>query len=207
MEAFELGDLGTNAYLAYRTGEPDAAATVFDPGQRPGPLLARIRGLGLAVERVVLTHAHADHIAGLAELRDLHPGCAIEIHAAETAYLQDPENNLSAWIGQPLVAPAATGTLAGGTTTRAAGLDWAILATPGHSPGGLTFHQQELGLAIVGDTLFAGGVGRTDFPHSDPAALQASLRQLMTLPEDTRVLPGHGPETTVGRERAGNPFL
>ena len=205
VEIFALGDLQTNASLVYdRTGGP---ATVVDPGQRPGPLLERIRELNLAVERVVLTHAHADHIAGLAELRDLHPGCAIEIHAAETGYLQDPENNLSAWIGQPLVAPAATGTLAGGTTTRMAGLDWHILATPGHSPGGLTFHQPDLGVAIVGDTLFAGSIGRYDFPHSDPDALRASLKRLMTLPDATRVLPGHGPETTIAAERASNPHV
>ena len=207
IEAFALGDLATNAYLLHRG--PGHPATVIDPGQRPGPLLSRIATLGLTVERVVLTHAHADHIAGLAELRDLHPGCAIEVHAAEASYLQDPEHNLSAWIGMPLVAPAATGHLtpAPGSTTRMAGLDWHVLPTPGHSPGGLSFHQPEFGVAIVGDTLFAGGLGRTDFPHSDPAAFAASVRLLLTLPDATRVLPGHGPETTIGRERVTNPHL
>ena len=205
VETFALGDLATNAYLLHAgAGSP---ATVVDPGQRPGPLLSRIRAAGLTVERVVLTHAHADHIAGLAELRDLHPGCAIEIHPAEASYLQDPQNNLSAWIGEALIAPAATGSLTAGATTRMAGLDWSILGTPGHSPGGLTFHQGDLGVAIVGDTLFAGSVGRYDFPHSDPEALRASLRLLMTLPDETRVLPGHGPETTIGRERATNPHV
>ena len=205
MEAFPLGDFRTNGYLIHRgPGEP---ATVVDPGQRPGPLLDRIAELGLSVERVVLTHAHADHTAGLEELRERHPGSAIEIHGDEASYLQDPVNNLSARMGTPLFAPAATGTLTPGRATRIAGLDWVVLHTPGHSPGGLTFHQPELRLAVVGDTLFAGGVGRSDFPHSDPAALDASLRLLMTLPDETRVLPGHGPETMVGRERASNPFL
>lgn len=205
VEAFALGDFQTNAYLIHRgSGE---AATVVDPGQRPGPLLGRIAQLGLSVERAVLTHAHADHCAGLAELRAQHPGCAIEVHAAEAAYLQDPENNLSARMGTPLFAPAATGALTPGEPTRMAGLDWAVLPTPGHSPGGVSFHQPELGVAVVGDTLFAGGVGRSDFPHSDPALLASSLRLLTTLPDSTRVLPGHGPETTVGRERASNPFL
>lgn len=204
IEVFCLGELRTNAVLIWREGSP---ATVVDPGENPGPLLGRIRELGLSVERVVLTHAHADHIAGLAELRDLHPNCAIEVHASETSFLHDPESNLSAWIGRPLVAPSATGTLADGTLTRMAGLDWRVIGTPGHSPGGLTFFQEQLGVAVVGDTLFAGSIGRHDFPHSDTDQLRASLNRLLTLPDDTRVLPGHGEETTIGRERASNPHL
>lgn len=204
IETFSLGELRTNAVLIWREGAP---ATVVDPGERPGPLLERIRELGLSVERAALTHAHADHIAGLAELRDLHPSCAIEVHPSETSYLHDPQNNLSAWIGAPLIAPSATGTLHDGTITRMAGLPWRVLGTPGHSPGGLTFFQEQLGVAIVGDTLFAGSIGRHDFPHSDTEELRASLQRLLELPDDTRVLPGHGEETTIGRERVTNPHL
>jgi glyoxylase-like metal-dependent hydrolase (beta-lactamase superfamily II) len=82
-----------------------------------------------------------------------------------------------------------------------------VLHTPGHSPGGIALWCEELALAIVGDTLFAGSIGRIDFPTSDPEAMRASLGLLMQLPDETRVLPGHGPETTIGAERRSNPFL
>ncbi len=205
LERFELGDWGTNCYLVWRA---DDHATLIDAGFAPGAVLARIEQLGVPLRQVLLTHAHVDHIAGLAEVRQRHPGIRVLIHSAEAEFLTDPTLNLSAYLADPVVMPPADGWLTPGEAIDLAGTPWQIRHTPGHSPGGVTFYEPTRGVAIVGDTLFAGGVGRTDFPTSDPPTLTHSIRnQILTLPDDTRILPGHGPETTVGRERATNPWL
>lgn len=108
----------------------------------------------------------------------------------------------------PVTTPGPDRTLEGGEELTLAGTTWRVLHTPGHSPGGITLVHDASNTAIVGDTLFAGSVGRSDFPTSDPDALVRSIRDtLYALPDDTRVLPGHGPATTIGREKRSNPFV
>ncbi|MEM1212753.1 MAG: MBL fold metallo-hydrolase [Planctomycetota bacterium] len=204
IETFSLGPFQTNCYVLRHAG----STWIIDPGQDPEPLLAYLEAEQITPGRVLLTHAHADHIAGLPALTERFPELPIAIHAAEASYPGDPAENLSLGFGIPLVAPEPTELLEGGQTLDFAGLTIELRHTPGHSPGGLTFHLPGEQLAIVGDTLFAGSIGRTDFPHSDHEALMRSIQQqLLTLPDDTTLLPGHGPGTTVGRESQTNPFL
>lgn len=205
IQAFCLGQWMTNCYVIHgRSGD----CWIIDAGFYPRPLLEYIHSRRLAVTSVLLTHAHVDHIAGLSAIRAVMPGVPILIHEREEQFLTNPELNLSIVLEEPIVAPAATGVLTDGQTLTLDGLTFQVLHTPGHSPGGVTFYQKDHAVALVGDALFAGSIGRTDFPTSDHQALMDSIRtRLLTLPNQTRVLPGHGPETTIGRERAGNPFL
>ena len=159
--------------------------------------------------RIVLTHAHADHIAGIDEVRESLGEVPVHLATEEWAALSDPMENLSGLMG------AGFGTkvtdpidLPSGGSIELDGTSWQVLDTSGHSPGGRTLYCSTLGLAFVGDALFAGSVGSVDFPHSDGAQLMRNIHEkLMTLPDDTRALSGHGPETTIGHERATNPFV
>lgn len=137
-----------------------------------------------------------------------HPGLEVMIHEAEAGWLGAPVLNLSAAMGVGVTAPAANRLLRGGETLTLGSTAWRVVHTPGHSPGGIALIHDESRTAIVGDALFAGSVGRTDFPGSDPDVLARSIRErLYTLPDDTRVVSGHGPETTIGREKSSNPFV
>jgi len=205
IEPFELGMWQTNGYVVHAGG---ADCWIVDAGFEPGAMIDAIVGQGLVPTQLLLTHGHIDHIAGIEAVRERWADLPILIHDAERSYLTDPANNLSGPFGMPLTAPEATGTLAAGQTLSISGFTFEIRHTPGHSPGGVTLYCERTGDAIVGDTLFAGSIGRHDFPHSDGEALMRSIReQLLSLPDETKVHPGHGPATTIGRERASNPFL
>lgn len=204
IEMFTLGMWQTNCFVV-RAGRQ---AWVVDVGFEPEPMLAYLREHDLTVEKVVLTHAHLDHVAGLAELQEQYPDVPVYLHEAERHFPGNPELNLSGPFGLPMVAPGATDLLRGGETMDLAGHGFEVRHTPGHSPGNVCLYQADEGIAIVGDTLFAGSIGRHDFPTSDPQALRQSIeQQLYTLPNETRVLPGHGPETTIGQEKRTNPYV
>ena len=205
IKCFCLGDWGTNCYVVYTDS---GTCWIVDAGFQPGVMLRYISENNLKPEKIVLTHAHVDHVGGLAEACESHPGVPILIHEDERAFPGDPMLNLSAALAQEVIAPDPTGTFTHGDTLTLDGHTFQIRHTPGHSPGGVCLYQPEHKLAIVGDTLFAGSIGRHDFPTSDGPTLMRSIHeQLMTLPDDTRALPGHGPETTIGQERATNPYL
>jgi len=205
IETFTLGEFMTNSYIV---ADESGAAWVVDAGFDPEPMLAYLRERDLRVEQVVLTHAHVDHIAGLAQVMREVGEVPILIHEAEKEFLVDTDLNLSIYMGQPIVAPEATGHVEHGDTLTLGPHRFEVRHTPGHSPGGICLYQAEQSVAIVGDTLFAGSIGRHDFPTSDFDALQRSIReQLYTLPDDTQVLPGHGGPTTTGREKRTNPFV
>jgi glyoxylase-like metal-dependent hydrolase (beta-lactamase superfamily II) len=204
--SFELGPFGTNCAVVL--GPAPGRCFVVDCGFDPGELIDAIRSRGLTPEACVLTHAHLDHIAGLFELRRAFPGVPVWIHRAEAAWLTDPVLNLSAGYGLPVTGPTPDVLLAHDDLVPLAGATWRVLHTPGHSPGGITLVHEPSRTAFVGDALFAGSIGRHDFPGSDFPTLERSIRQrLYTLPPETRVLPGHGPQTTIGREVASNPFV
>lgn len=205
IDCFCLGPWMTNCYVAYTdTGR----CWIVDAGFEPQSMIESIRSRGLEPEKIVLTHAHVDHIAGLHELRHHWPDLPILIHEAERDFLTKPAKNLSLVLDQSVVAPRATGAIQHGQVLELDGVGFEVRHTPGHSPGGVALVQPQAGVAIVGDTLFAGSIGRHDFPTSDYEALVQSIRtQLYTLPDTTRVLPGHGQETTIGAEKASNPFV
>lgn len=206
LEMFTLGPWQTNCFLLWVEGGRDC--WIIDAGFEPAPMIEAIEARGLGVTRIVLTHGHADHIGGLAEMSERWPDAPIAIHPEERAFLSDPTLNLSGPFGMPFTAPPADETLEGGQRLTLGETAFEVMHTPGHSPGGVTLHQPEAGLAIVGDTLFAGGIGRYDFPTSDGPTLMRSIQdKLLTLPDGTRIYPGHGPATTIAAEKRGNPFL
>jgi glyoxylase-like metal-dependent hydrolase (beta-lactamase superfamily II) len=174
-------------------------------------MVERVRELGLKPQALLLTHAHVDHIAGVNELLGAFPGMPVLIHAAEKDWLSNPMLNLSAGAGMRITARGPTAFLEDNQELELSGTRWRVLHTPGHSPGGVTFYSGGPGVppvALVGDALFAGSVGRTDFPGSDPDLLVRSIgTRLYTLPEETTIYPGHGPTSTIGREKRTNPFV
>jgi len=196
-----------NAYLVWKEGETHAVAV--DPGFEVESLLRLIRQNNLTLAEIWITHGHADHIAGLGALKKAFPEAPIVIGVNEAAMLTDAQLNLSAPMGFPVVAPAADRTVAHGETFETAGLKVKVLEIPGHSPGSVVFVVENASpaIAIVGDVVFAGSVGRADFPGGNGRLLVSGIRsKLFTLPPETIILPGHGQKTTVGREKQTNPY-
>lgn len=196
-----------NAYLVWAEGETRAVAV--DPGFEVDKLIGAIQARGLSLAEIWITHGHADHIVGLERLKKAFPDAPIVIGCNEAAMLTDAQLNLSAPMGFPVVAPKADRTVAEGDTFETAGLKVKVLEIPGHSPGSVVFvvenHQPPI--AIVGDVIFAGSVGRADFPGGNGRQLISGIRsKLFTLPPQTKILPGHGGPTTVEREKKTNPY-
>ena len=203
IETLVLGPLETNCYLLRSGGD----CWVVDPAW-PGVLPGRLRKAGLAPGRILLTHAHADHTAGAAELKKAWPDCPLCCPVGDAELLQDPSGNLSALFFPHLAVPPADEVLRPGQVLPLGSTRWEVLDTSGHTPGGVSYHCAEAGVVLTGDALFAGGIGRTDFPGGDTERLIESIRRrLLTLPDGTKVLAGHGPASTIGEERKSNPFL
>jgi hydroxyacylglutathione hydrolase len=206
VETFTLGPFETNCYLVRI---PDSnQCWIIDASFDPEVIIDRIGELAAVPTALILTHAHVDHIAGLNTIRAAFPKLPILIHEAEHDWLGDPLLNLSAMGGMPVTGPGPDRLLKDGDTLDLAGTTWQVLHTPGHSPGGIALVHIPSGTALVGDALFAGSIGRTDLPGGDFETLAAGIRlKLYTLPDATRILPGHGPESTIGREKRTNPFV
>lgn len=209
IQIFALGGFQTNCMIV-TDGDPEPGkhCLIVDCGYEPDEMLTAVESRQLKPERVVLTHAHADHIAGLIELHRRLGPVPIVMHRAEADWLNDPMLNLSAALGLSVTAPQPSGFIAEGDTVGIGGVIFEIRETPGHSPGGISLIHAPSRTAIVGDSLFNGSIGRTDFPGSSFETLADSIRaKLYTLDPETRVYPGHGPTTTIGREMKTNPFV
>lgn len=199
-----LGVYETNCYTVQCANE----LWVVDAGFEPAPLLELIREAGQPPTAIVLTHAHPDHIAGVPDVLECYPGTPVMVHEAEERWLTEPDLNLSSLMGTPLSISPPDRTLKHGESLQLGTSVWRVLHTPGHSPGSISLACEQMPVVIAGDALFAGSVGGTDFPNSSPAVLAESIRtRLYTLPDETTVFPGHGPSTTIGRERSTNPFV
>ena len=198
-----------NSRLIISQGEP--CCWVVDPGFAPATdnLLKYLTESNLSPEAVILTHAHADHIAGLSQVLNVHEMLPVHLAKIEWSYLEDPSQNLSMMTGMELrVKAPELRDLAPDQVLELGGTQWQVLDTSGHSPGGRTLYCSQAQTAIVGDALFAGSIGRVDFPHSDGPRLLSNIREkLFTLPGATRVCSGHGPDTTIEIERSTNPFF
>lgn len=210
IDARPLGMWQTNCHVVSVPGGPDPTGCwIVDCGQRPQPLIALIRNAGLSPRGILLTHCHLDHIMGIDEVLNAFGPMPILCHELEREWNGEPLLNLSAMspAGEVRVT-APTATLADGATLDLCGTQWKALHVPGHSPGSLAFVHLPSRQAISGDVLFAGGIGRFDFPTANPAHLRHSVVEVMMgLPDDLTIYPGHGPTTTIGRERRTNPYV
>jgi glyoxylase-like metal-dependent hydrolase (beta-lactamase superfamily II) len=203
VERFPVGPADNNLYLITLAGSRDAV--VVDPSGDDGTVLDEIRRRGLAVKRILLTHAHIDHIVSVKPYRDA-TGAPIWLHPGDRTWYErgaiQAEHFGIPWPGDAPV----DHWIADGEPVGLPGMDVRAIATPGHSPGSVTFATPE-GL-VSGDVLFAGSIGRTDLPMCDEGALHRSIREtLFAFPDATPVFPGHGPPTTIGQERRHNPFV
>ena len=212
IETFVERTFGENAFVV--STEDDSGGRVgwvIEPSFPPQVthLLAYVADEKITIARIVLTHGHADHIAGLDHVHDAHPEAEVAMAAADQPMLADANRNLSAPFGLAMTVRTRADTdLVAGMPLSLGRLTWQVLDTSGHSPGGISLHCPEAGAVFTGDALFAGSIGRADFSDSDGGRLIANIREnLLTLGDETIVYSGHGPITTIGNERKSNPFL
>ncbi len=194
-----------NGLLLWCGDGPDC--WIVDPGFMPQPddIVAEIRERQLNPVAVMLTHCHPDHIAGVTPIRLAYPRIPIVAPRGEEHLLTDPAANMSLQMGAPVTAPPADRLIQPGDVETLGELEWRMLDVAGHSPAGLAFYCEAAGVVIGGDALFNGGIGRYDFPGSSRERLLKNIRdQLLSLPDQTVLYSGHGPETTIGHERDHN---
>lgn len=203
----QVGSFEVNCSILSAGGK----AWLVDPGQEADRLLAQLKDRRLTPTGILLTHAHFDHIGAVAGLQQAFPDLPVYVHPLDVPVITHPFNQYPpdyppVPMPKNVVGRLDAWTLEGGEKVE-------VIETPGHTPGGVSFYVPPSAshdgppLLLSGDTLFAGSVGRTDLPGGDMATLVASLKKLAALPHDTVVVPGHGPETTIGAERRANPFL
>ncbi|MCX7970171.1 MAG: MBL fold metallo-hydrolase [Negativicutes bacterium] len=198
-----VGELATNCYVVAcaDTGE----AMVVDPGAEAERIELLVRRGSLKVVGIALTHGHADHIGAVPILRDRW-AVPVYIHAGDGEMLTSPQKNLSAFLERPVSSRPADVLLTDGDELSFGRVKLTVLHTPGHTPGGACFYGE--GVVLSGDTLFAGSVGRTDFPGGSLSQLVGSIREkLFVLPDGVVVYPGHYEQTTIGREKRFNEFV
>lgn len=199
---------GENTYIVNVAGRNDCI--VIDPGFEPDAIIDYLAQHSLTPEAILCTHGHADHIAGNAAMKKRWPACPLAIGHGDAEKLINPVLNMSAAFGLAVTSPPADRTLREGDRFTAAGIELDVHETPGHSIGhiALVCKQTSPWQVFGGDVLFEGGIGRTDIPDGSFEMLRNAIQnKLYTLPDDTIVYPGHGPETTVGHEKRTNRFV
>jgi hydroxyacylglutathione hydrolase len=198
-----VGPFEENCYLVL--DEPTGTAVLVDPGDEGERIIEMVRASGAVLDAIWLTHAHVDHIGAINAVRSAWP-VPVYLHPLDLPYYDRLSARAAQMYGvpweQPDVAPLP---LAEGGEVACGSLVFRVMHVPGHAPGHVSYNGH--GVALSGDLLFAGSIGRTDLPLSDPYAMDASLERFATLPESTIVYPGHGPSTTLDRELSTNPFL
>ena len=202
-----LGEFETNSYIL-RSSEKATECLIIDTGLDIRPMLEFLDKNKLNPAAVILTHGHIDHIAGVEELRAKYPAIKVYIHKLDAESLTDSVNNLSFMTGGTFSTKEADHLVDEPDIIEEAGIQLRVIHTPGHTPGGICLYSQKEGIIFAGDTLFADSVGRTDFPGGDMRRLIEVIKEkLLKLPDETLVFPGHGEQTTIGREKKNNPFL
>ena len=199
IKKFIVGPLCTNCYLVY--DEASRKGVLIDPGAYTDEIAGCIRKNGIDVLWTVNTHGHADHISGDAAF-----GYPVLIHELDAPCLKDPARNLSLLTGEKIPLVNAAKFLKDGDKIAVGNIDLEVIHTPGHSPGSVSLKCDDV--VFSGDALFHEGIGRTDLPEGDHNTLMKAIKErLLSLPDDVKVYPGHGPETTIGYEKENNPFL
>ena len=207
-EAVESQPFGQNSFVVWKRGGNECV--LVDPGFEPQKIVELIEARDLHPVANLNTHGHSDHIAGNAFIKQRWPECPLVIGAGDAEKLTDPMKNLSANFGINLISPRADRVVSEGDVLEYAGLSFHVLETPGHSLGHVVYLHSDSDPQVVlgGDVLFRQGIGRTDFPDGDHQQMMDSIKnKLYTLPDETVILPGHGPETTIGFEKEQNPFI
>lgn len=205
LQGLTVGPFQENCYIVgdQSTGE----GALMDPGDEATRIALAVEQTEVEIGSIILTHSHIDHVGAVADLADEY-ACPVLLHAEAEQMLQNVQQQavmMGVKFGR---VPEVDRYIATDETLQVGGVSLKALYTPGHAPGHLAFYIEEEGLVISGDAVFAGSVGRTDLPGGSMDVLMASIRdQILTLPDETRLYPGHGPDTTVGQERAANPFL
>jgi glyoxylase-like metal-dependent hydrolase (beta-lactamase superfamily II) len=202
VRALAVGPLQENAYLLLDEGT--RRAVLVDPGDEGERLCGAVADAGAELEGIWLTHAHMDHVGGIAAVkrwRDV----PVFLHPADRALYDNAAQHALLFGLRIEPPPPPERELADGDELRCGDLRFAVMHAPGHAPGHVVIHGH--GIAFVGDCLFAGSIGRTDLPLASAAQLARSLERIVALPDETIVYPGHGPATTIGAERARNPFI
>ncbi|MEK7366613.1 MAG: MBL fold metallo-hydrolase [candidate division NC10 bacterium] len=203
VHAFTVGPLQSNSYLL--ADEVTREAALFDPGMESEPVADVLARERLTVTAIINTHGHFDHVFGNAYFK-AKTGAPLLMHRADLDLVKRLEEQSLYFGFRATPSPPPDRFLEEGDEVRVGGIRLRVLHTPGHSPGGICLVTD--GTAFVGDTLFAGSIGRTDLPGGSAETLLTSIREkLLTLPDDTVIYPGHGPATTIGHERRHNPFL
>ncbi len=203
--ALPLGPLETNCYLVLDDASDEAV--IVDPGADAGRIQAALAAEGARASAIWLTHAHFDHVGAIADLQEVEP-LPVLLHPDDRQLYEHATVQAAAY-GLMVRSPEApTSPLAHGQTLSVGAHTARCLHTPGHAPGHVAFWFEDAGVVLAGDALFKGSIGRTDIAFGDHDTLLRSIReQLLTLPDETVVYPGHGPATTIGAERSSNPFL
>lgn len=198
-----VGPFQANCYLV--VDQTTGSAVLVDPGADGAELVEMVREAGVRLEEIWLTHGHIDHIGGVAEVRRHFP-VPVRLHPLDRPFFDTLSARMAEMYGLPFDQPEPPDLeLSDGDELRCGTLRFTVAHVPGHSPGLVSFNGE--GVALCGDLLFAGSIGRTDLPLSDPSAMNESLARISMLPEDTVVHPGHGGATTIGEELKSNPFL
>lgn len=203
LETLVVGSVFTNCYVI--GCEQTHTGAIIDPGGNPEQILSTVERLGLNPMYIINTHGHADHIEANSEMKQAFEA-QILIHEADAPMLTVAEKNLSVFFGPAIESPPADAYMAEGDVIKVGSMTLKVLHTPGHSPGGVSLVGD--GFVFTGDALFAGSIGRTDFPGASHTQLLESIRtKLFPMDDAVKVYSGHGPESTIGWERAHNPFF
>lgn len=207
IDRFVLGDFETNSFCVRQNAETKDCI-VIDTGLSPQPLMEHLKANGYKPAAAIFTHGHVDHTAGIDLLRSNFPEIKIVIHKLDAEMLTDPTKNLSLMAGASMSTEPADIVIGDERSIEYADLTFEIIHTPGHTPGGICLYCKEENIAFVGDTIFAGSIGRTDFPGGNFDQLIAGIKEkLLILPDNTKLFCGHGPGTTIANEKKFNPFL